>query len=556
MFEVFEQLARDSRLEPKPSADQLLSAYCEGIYLYPGARELIHDFYNTGYQVVILTNNSDLGILHTRALLAKHGLECVRVYGSAELGITKPDPLIFSYVCETEKVCPEACLFIDDRKENQRIARTLGITTIDFTAAETFSAAARSISTCRDELAKLGIVRRSEVTFPAGFNRGKYPSLIGLFKEKVVRYHPEEKLYSVIDEPNLDGNQRKRCLYESRLARLIIESGRDYWASAYQKINQLFLADFDLKCDPSITSNYTTYFDKINHVLKKEGLLAEAATYTKEDLRTALVSLFSEPFNLTNVSQFYYSVWLLDYGPKPLEPFVFLVDKSQEKLGMAHATPGVGQSILLSALFPDLAHDPVSRSQAYFLAQPWLTCGPPQLRGRVPRKDAPKPAFSRTAGIMCDDDPLATPAAPHFAAKIFFSPARSHPIAQVLQADAAPVVGGLSGTFGRNIFMLAALVEAGLLTLSEFKQYVMVFIANLIHCGHHSFKEIAIVFEEIAAIGEILPSLKPWFDLLRDPLRFYEQLLTIEFLSSDCYQKFLSAHEGFFEEPVAISIAI
>src|SRR3989338_6598131 len=47
LFEVFEQLARDSRLEPKPSADQLLSAYCEGIYLYPGARELIHDFYNT-----------------------------------------------------------------------------------------------------------------------------------------------------------------------------------------------------------------------------------------------------------------------------------------------------------------------------------------------------------------------------------------------------------------------------------------------------------------------------------------------------------------------------
>ena len=50
---------------------------------------------------------------------------------------------------------------------------------------------------------------------------------------------------------------------------------------------------------------------------------------------------------------------------------------------------------------------------------------------------------------------------------------------------------------------------------------------------------------------QVLFPLKPWFDSLRDPTGFYEQLLTEEFLASNIYRKFLAAHENFFNSPVA-----
>jgi len=37
---------------------------------------------------------------------------------------------------------------------------------------------------------------------------------------------------------------------------------------------------------------------------------------------------------------------------------------------------------------------------------------------------------------------------------------------------------------------------------------------------------------------------------LRDPIHFYEQLLTSEFLASDIYRKFSTAHENFFNRPI------
>jgi putative hydrolase of the HAD superfamily len=44
---------------------------------------------------------------------------------SAKIGIKKPDPRIFLFVCEKLKVRPEDCLFLDDLKENIAAARKL-----------------------------------------------------------------------------------------------------------------------------------------------------------------------------------------------------------------------------------------------------------------------------------------------------------------------------------------------------------------------------------------------------------------------------------------------
>lgn len=538
-------LSKRARVEIKPSIEQLVQAYKQGIALYPGAPEMIRDLYKAGYQVVLLTNNSDLGLVHTRELLAAEGLSCVKVYGSAELHLHKPDLRIFLHVCKEEQVSPEECWFVDDREKNRQAARSLGMSVIAFDRPAKLDQAAKAVNSCRDALLKNGILIKNDFVFPPNFNRGKYPSLFGVVNNKVVRYQPSDQRYVEVDESNEDGNQRKRCLYESRLSQLIVEKGRQYWGSAYHTINRLFLADFDLKSDSKRVQAYKAYFDKIGVVLKKEGLIEDKQSYGVQDLREALVKLFVSDFNLTNISQFYYNVWLFSYGNEPLEPFVFLTDLLRESHNFSNDSSWQAEPIRVLKLFPDMAHNPEDRRQAYAIAQSWLTCGSPnQLRGRQPRVDAPKEA--KTFGILRDDDPqaVAFSAPPHFAAKTFFSPAREHPIAKAFQAEAAPIIGGSSGTLGRNVFMLASLVQSGLLTQTELMCYVMGFIADLVYRGHHSFEEVAFVADQL------LFPLKPWFDSLRDPIGFYEQLLTDEFLASNIYRKFTTEHEDFFNAPV------
>src|SRR3990167_5147292 len=539
-------LSQRARIDIKPSVDQLLQAYKQGIPFYPGAPEMIRELYKAGYQVVLLTNNSDLGLVHTRELLAAEGLSCVKVYGSAELHLHKPDLRIFLHVCKEEQVSPEECWFVDDREKNRQAAQSLGMSVIAFDRPAQLDQAAKAINACRDEFLRIGILSENNCVFPPKFNRGKYPSLFGVIDNKVVRYEPSERSYIEVDESNEDGNQRKRCLYESRLSQLVVEHGRQYWGSAYHEINQLFLADFHLKSDSKRVQTYKAYFDKIGSVLKKEGLIEDKQSYDVKDLRAALIKLFDNDFNLTNVSQFYYNVWLFNYGPEPLEPFVFLTDLLRENHSISNDSSRQDEQIRILKLFPDMAHSAEDRRQAYYIAQPWLTCGVPQLRGRQARANAPKPAEAKTLGIIRDDDPLAADfsSPPHFAAKTLFSPSREHPIVKEFQAKAAPIVGGSSGTLGRNVFMLAPLVQSGLLSQDQLMNYVMGFLADLIYRGHHSYEEVAVVAEQV------LFPLKPWFDSLRDPIHFYEQLLTSELLASDIYRKFSTAHENFFNRPI------
>lgn len=539
LTETFDLIAQNSKRAPKPTTQELLAAYKKGVSFYPDAVEMIRTLYSAGYQVCLLTNNSREGIAHVRDLLRDEKLSCVAVYGSAEIGLTKPNPEIFLHACVVEKVNPSECWFVDDRAENCRVAEELGMSVVVVTQPERFADTAKTVGACRDALLKLDILRDPGISFPENFNRGKYPSLFGIVNDTIVQYDPESQQLNVVDKANADGNQQKRCLYESRLAQLIVESGSHYWESAYQKINQLFLLDFDKKNHASHDDTYKNYFLQIEKILKKEGVLPDKEKmHTNAQLRDALTTLYSTtPFDLTTISQFYYGMWLLEYGHMPLEPFTFLVD-GKSALNR--------ESILMLTLFPDMTHNPKSRANAYFLAQNWLTCGEPQLRGRQLREDAPKLANSNTIGIIRDDDPYADTlkTKPHYSAKVLFKPAFTHPISQTFQSMGAPIIGGSSGTLGRNVFMLAPLVASGLLTIEELMRYVMGFSADLVYRGHHSFEEIAIVADKV------LFPLKPWFDPIRDPIAFYEQLLTPEFIASREYQDFKTAHKHFFDTPI------
>jgi putative hydrolase of the HAD superfamily len=52
------------------------------------------------------------------------------VIESSKVGIRKPDPRIYTMMCETLKVSPSACVYLDDLGVNLKPAKQLGMTTI------------------------------------------------------------------------------------------------------------------------------------------------------------------------------------------------------------------------------------------------------------------------------------------------------------------------------------------------------------------------------------------------------------------------------------------
>ena len=49
---------------------------------------------------------------------------------SSKIGIRKPDPRIYEMMCETLKVSPDACIYLDDLGVNLKPARAMGMATI------------------------------------------------------------------------------------------------------------------------------------------------------------------------------------------------------------------------------------------------------------------------------------------------------------------------------------------------------------------------------------------------------------------------------------------
>ena len=532
---VFETIITNTP-NPPFTLHQLEKAYLEGISLYPGAANLLRHFITCGYKIVLLTNNSDVGVSHTKSLLQQEALPMITVYGSAEIHINKPSSEAFLYVCNLEKVDPRNCLFIDDRVANLTVAEQLGMRSLAFQRPIDHSQAIDSMESCLQALIA------QEVIFCPGFiydehlpeNRGIYPSFFGLYENNHIRIHPKK----IIDEPNKDGNLRKHCLYETLLAKLICEDGRAFWQPAYQKINRCFLTDFSVKTQHK--EQFLVFFSKIKRCLEKisQPLISHADDI--ESLYLTLQYLFSEPIDLAQVSQFYYELWLEPYGPEQLEPFVFSVEALCQHLPV---TDHKANLRILSC--GDLVQSAATRKLAYFIAQPYASCGRPQLRGREQRPSDIR--HSNTIGILSDQDPLtkSLKTKVHYAAKQAFQPCRKHPIAQDLQDLGAAVIGGTSGTLGRNILMLAPLVASGLISQTELLQYCMGFWADLVYRGHHSYEEIALVFSQV-----VMP-LKSWLDPLRTPKAFYEQLLTEEFLQSEHYQNFSTQHQDFFDAPIS-----
>ncbi|WP_041952440.1 hypothetical protein [Coxiella burnetii] len=515
-------------------------SYNEEIRLNEEVCDLMRHLFVADYQIIALTNHPSLDSQHIRILLKNtHLFSEAEIYSAINLKTKKPAET-FLRICHERNKKPSDCIFIDNHEDNIRMAEQLGMHVIKYISA----------SDCLEKLVNENILTAQTIAFDNV--NAIYPSLYDLVEgQGIVKWNPQNGEAVLVDDYDENGNLRKRSFYESELAKLICEEGRAYWENGYHKLNQLFLADFDLKTKPN-----TPYILKVETCLKKLGLIEPDSNPSTKELRRALVQLFSKNFDMTAVSQFYYEIWLEShYGPEPLEPFVFQVDEiknnqAEEKKEFHNdeVKSNFGRMYLL-ALSRDISHKADSRKLAYFAAQYWLFFGPPQLRGRIKRESGSP--LSTTIGILRDNDPYAKrlQAPPHFAAKNAFRPTFEHEIARELKQLGGPIIGGPSGTLGRNFYMLAPLLESGLLTAHDLHQYLMGFYADLVYRGHHSLEECAVVMSHIISSSLF----KSWFNPIQTPVEFYAQFLTPGFINSDSYKRFVESYEGFFDAPIAPS---
>jgi putative hydrolase of the HAD superfamily len=88
----------------------------------------------TKFKTGCITNNvpaNMTGSNEGRSLYAKDVMALFdHVIESAKTGIRKPDPRIYEMMCETLKVSPDACIYLDDLGVNLKPARAMGMATI------------------------------------------------------------------------------------------------------------------------------------------------------------------------------------------------------------------------------------------------------------------------------------------------------------------------------------------------------------------------------------------------------------------------------------------
>ena len=139
-FEEEEALKRWLSLTPEHLREALCACFAEWhTTLTPieGMAELIAELKRKGYGCYLLSNTSvrlDTYWQEFEALRLLDGL-----FASAHYRLMKPDVAIYQKMCEVFSLCPEECVFIDDRQENLEGAIRAGMRGVWF---DTYDAAA------------------------------------------------------------------------------------------------------------------------------------------------------------------------------------------------------------------------------------------------------------------------------------------------------------------------------------------------------------------------------------------------------------------------------
>jgi len=122
--------------------DEIIFAWNQLILIIPHEYFLFFETIKKKYRTFLLSNTNAIHIAYIENYLNKeHQVNSIRqcfekVYFSFELGMRKPDPLIFDHVLKENKLVPGETLFIDDSLEYIKSAQRLGMRTYHFQLGE------------------------------------------------------------------------------------------------------------------------------------------------------------------------------------------------------------------------------------------------------------------------------------------------------------------------------------------------------------------------------------------------------------------------------------
>jgi putative hydrolase of the HAD superfamily len=94
-------------------------------------RDLVKFYKAQGYRVALLSNVQPQHAIFLRENGYYNDFSPVLL--SCEIGVDKPDPRAYQILLSEVQVAPENCIFIDDKPENVKAAKALGIDAILFT---------------------------------------------------------------------------------------------------------------------------------------------------------------------------------------------------------------------------------------------------------------------------------------------------------------------------------------------------------------------------------------------------------------------------------------
>ena len=107
-----------------------------------------------GYKTGCITNNlpkidskAMLAAAEDRQLVERIHANFDHIIESSKAGVRKPEPRIYKMMCETLRVAPASCIFLDDLGINLKPAQAMGMTTIKVPFGD--------VAPAIDELAKL-----------------------------------------------------------------------------------------------------------------------------------------------------------------------------------------------------------------------------------------------------------------------------------------------------------------------------------------------------------------------------------------------------------------
>lgn len=106
--------------------DRFFEDYTEMVVAYSDSKAIVKSLRDCGYEVYLLTNYPDkMYDIHSKCFPFTELANGVLV--SAKLRMAKPDRGIFEHLLREYNLSPEECIFLDDREENIKGARSLGI---------------------------------------------------------------------------------------------------------------------------------------------------------------------------------------------------------------------------------------------------------------------------------------------------------------------------------------------------------------------------------------------------------------------------------------------